>query len=271
MKRLGSIAALALIPLVGCVKKDDGGLSNTEARSAGDALANGIEDSALGFGKVSEGMAADGTCVTPSGDAADPDMDNIPNNAKLTYNCTGMLFGFTGTLTGTLGVVDDQPNAIAWAFTGMSDLNASLTGPDGASIVRDWSGKIVASQASPVGPFKTQRTLDVTTVFTDRRGAKLTVTEDNDWAVTFTPMATWTPGSLIVTGKVSATGSWNITVGEHAATATIATPTPLTLDPACASRITAGTVTGSYVDDAENNGTITVTWTGCGVKTVVRN
>ena len=271
MNRIGSLIALALIPMVGCVKKDDGGFSSSEIRSAGEALANGIEDSALGFGKVNEGMAADGTCVTPSGDAADPDMDNIPNNAKLNYNCTGMLFGVTGTLTGTLGVVDDQPGAVAWAFTGMSDLNASLTGPDGGSITRDWNGKIVASQSSAAGPFKTQRTLDVTTVFKDRKGASVTVTEDNDWSVTFTPMVTWTPGSLIVTGKVSATGSWNITVGEHAATATLATPTPLTLDPNCASRITAGTVTASYVDDAENNGTITVTWSSCGVNTVVRN
>ena len=267
MKRLVWLS-LAL-PLVACVKKDDG-LTNAEARSAGDSLGRGIEDSALGFGKVNEGAMADSTCITPSGDAGDADMDNIPANAKLTFNCTGMLFGVTGNLTGTLGVVDDQPNAVAWAFTGMADMTASLTGSDGGSIVRDWTGKIVGSQGSAVGPFKLQRTLDVSTVFTDRNKNKLTVTEDNDWSVTFTPMVTWAPGSVIVTGKLNATGSWNLTVGEHAATATIATPTPLTLDPSCATRVTAGTVTGSYVDDAESSGTITVTWSGCGVKSVTR-
>jgi len=269
MKQLG-FATLSVLALVGCVRKDDG-LTDAEARSAGDALAAGIEDSASGFGKVSAGTTADATCVVASGDSGDPDLDSIPNNAKLTFDCASTLFGFTGTLTGTMGVVDDQPAAVAWAFTGMADLDASLTGPDSASIVRDWSGTIVASQASPVGPFKLQRTLDVTTVFTGARGAQTTVTEDNDWAVTFTPMATWTPGAVIVTGKLAATGSWNITVGEHSATATLATPTPLTLDPACASRITAGSVAASYVDDAGNEGTISVTWSACGVKTVVRS
>jgi len=269
MNRLGT-ATLCSLAVVGCVKQDDG-LTSAEARSAGDALAAGIEDSASGFGQVNQGTAADSTCVVASGDSADPDLDSIPNNAKLTFDCASTLFGFTGTLTGTMGVVDDQPGAVAWAFTGMADLNASLTGPDGGSIVRDWSGAIVASQGSPVGPFKLQRTLDVTTVFTGARGAKTTVTEDNDWAVTFTPVATWTPGAVIVTGKLAATGSWNITVNEHAATATLATPTALTLDPACASRVTAGTVAASYVDDAGNAGTISVTWTGCGVKTVVRS
>src|SRR5688500_11131422 len=125
MKQLASIVALGSLVLVGCVKKDDG-LTNAEARSAGDALATGIEDSALGFGKVSEGSTADASCVVAVGDAGDADMDNIPTNAKLMYNCTGKLLGFTGTLTGSMGVVDDQPSAVAWAFTGMSDLDASL-------------------------------------------------------------------------------------------------------------------------------------------------
>lgn len=269
MKQLGSTLALVVFALAGCPKEETG-LTNAEARSAGDALAAGIEDSALGFGKVNEGSTAEPGCVALVGDTADPDADNIPNNAKLTYNCTGSLFGVTGTLSGQMGVVDDQPNAVAWAFTGMSDLDASLTGPDGGSIKRNWNGKLVASQASPAGPYKTQRTLDVTTVFKGARGGEVTVTEDNDWSVTFMPMVTWTPGSVIVTGKLDATGSWNITVGDHAATATLATPTALTLDPNCATRVTAGTITASYVDDAELSGTITVTWSGCGVKTVTR-
>ena len=265
MLRLG----LVTVALVGCAKNNDS-FSNAEARNAGDSLGAGVEESAKGFGKVSDGTSADAACVVLSGDTADPDLDNIPNNAKLTYNCTGMLLGLTATVTGTMGVVDDSPAAAAWSFTGMADLHGSLTNTGGASIVRDTDGMIVATQTSALGPYKLQRMLDIVTVFTGERGATATVNEDNDWAVTFTPMASWTPGGVIVTGSLNVTGAWNVSVGEKAAMATLATPTPLTINPGCASLVTAGTVVATYDGPNVGDGTITVNWTGCGVHTVTR-
>jgi len=251
----------------GCVGTSDQPLSQAESKSAGDSLAAGIEDSSTTFGPVAPTANADGSCIVLSGDTSDLDGDTIPTDAKLTYNCSAMLFGFTGTLTGTLSAKDDQPASIAWAFTGSADLHASLTGPGNASIVRDYRGQLVGTQASLIGPFTLSRTLDAVTVFTSAANRQTTVTEGIDWSIEFTPQLTWTPGSVIVTGDVDASGSWSVDVDGTSAEATLATPVPLTLSPACATRITAGTVIGSYEAGGETH-SITVTWSGCGLHSV---
>ena len=255
--------------VVGCVKKD-GGLSPGEAQSAGQALGAEIEDGAKGFGSVAHGAAATPPCTTLSGDTADPDGDSIPNNATVTFNCSDTSLGYTGTLTGTLNVADNQPAALAWAFAGTANLHATLTGPAGGMIVTDRQGSIVASQATAVGPYQLARTLTVTTVLTAANGNSATVDVDNDWTINYTPTATWTPGMIVVGGKLEAQGSWNVDVrGGASASAALATPTPLTLTPSCESRVTAGTVTATYANGTKTN-TITVTWTGCGASSVTQ-
>jgi hypothetical protein len=169
-------------------------------------------------------------------------------------------------LTGTLDVTDDSPSAIAWAFTGTANLHGSITATN-ASLTSDRSGSIKATQTSALGPFQLARTLVVTTVLVVGR-ASVTMDVDNNWTLGYTPQATWTPGGLAVTGLLTATGSWNVSVGAHSAQWTLATPTALTLDPACATRVTAGTVTGTFQDAAGAMRTVTVHWTACG-KSVV--
>jgi len=264
--RLGALASLVATSALGCAATQERALSQAESASAGDALGAGIEDAAKTFGPVAT-AGADGGCVALVGDTSDADGDGIPADAKLTFDCSTTVFGLTGTLTGTEGVTDDQPDAIAWAFTGSADLHASLTGPRGASIVRDWSGQLVATQAAALGPFTLGRTLDATTVFTTATGTTTTVTENNDWSVSFTPSIAWTPGAVIVSGSLDAAGSWNVDVDGVGAEATLSTPTPLTLSPTCATRITAGTVRGTYEAQGVSH-TIDVTWSGCGLHTV---
>jgi hypothetical protein len=251
----------------GCVKKDTGTLGEADAQNAGKALAAGIEDGTTTFGPVStQGAGLDAPCVTLSGDTSDPDQDSIPTAATLTFNCTSMAFGYTGMVTGTEMVTDGQPNASAWAFSASADLHSSLTGPGGASITNDRSGTIVGAQSSAM--FTLDRTLDVTTEFKNAAGATLaTVAETNAWTIAYMPQVTWTPGGVAVTGSVTATGSWDVSVNSNSANATLATPTPLTLTPTCATRITAGVVTGTYKDGVKDS-TITVTWTGCGSSVV---
>lgn len=249
-----------------------GPLGPAQAQSAGDALGTGIEDGATTFGPQngnasSSSFAPLAPCVTLSGDTSDTDQDNIPANATLTFDCSETRLGFTGTETGTETIMDTQPDAVAWAFTGTADLQSSLTGPGGASITAGWTGSLTATQASAIGPFALARALDVTTVAKTAAGASTTVFETTDWTLTYTPTATWTPGGLVVDGKLSATGSWDVTVGTTAASATIATGTPLTIDPTCATRVTAGVITGTYQGGGLTH-TITVTWTACGQHTV---
>jgi hypothetical protein len=254
----------------GCAKQDDGALSAGEARAAGDALGNGIEDAAATYGPMRT-AGADTSCITLGGDSSDPDGDAIPVGATLTYDCTSEALGYVGRLTGTQAVVDDQPAALAWAFSATADMHASLTGPGGATITSDWDGGIVGSQASAAGPYALERVLDVVTTFTgggDAGRITATVTEDNDWTVTFTPQVSWTPGAVVVTGSLAATGTWNVTVGEKTRGATLSTPTPLTIDPACETLVTAGVAVGTYPLVDDGTGTITVTWTGCGARAV---
>jgi hypothetical protein len=260
-----SILAIVVVE-TGCVKKTGGTIGQDDSQSAGDALGNGIEDGAGAFGPVNAGTAVDASCITLSGNTDDSDADNIPTDATLTFNCSETQLGYTGTVTGTETVTDNQPAAAAWAFTAMADLHSSLTGPSAASIVSDRNGEIVATQGSAVGPFNLARTLDVVTVFKTAL-SHTTVTEANDWTISFTPQVSWTPGGAVVTGSLTATGTWNVTIGNKTADATLATPTALTLTPSCATRVTAGTIIGTYQGSGYTN-TITVTWTGCGQHTV---
>jgi hypothetical protein len=229
-----------------------------EAASAGNSMAAGIEDAAKGFGPVNQNNA-DG-CVTMSGDPSDADHDSIPANAKATYNCTARLLGYTGTVTGTQSITDDAPTIAAWAFTGSHDFHSTLTGPVGNSVVRDTRGSLVATQSGLT--FGLQRMFDGTTVFTDNKGST-TVEEAVDWKIGFMPTVAFMAGQPVVAGALSANGSWDVAVGAHAANATIATPTPLTIAPSCASLVTAGSITASYDIDGTSHA-ITVTWTACG-------
>jgi hypothetical protein len=265
--KLASILTIIVVG-TGCAAKTTGGtIGQADSQSAGDALGNNVEDDASAFGPVNAGAAFDGSCITLSGNVADTDADNIPAAATLTFDCSETRLGYTGMVTGTETVTDTQPTAAAWAFTATADLHSSLTGGSAASIVSDRSGQIVATQASAVGPFGLARSLDVVTVFTSALHTTATVTETTDWTIEFTPQVSWTPGGAAVTGTLTATGMWNVAVGANTADATLATPTPLTLTPTCATRVTAGTVSGTYQGNARTN-TISVTWTGCGQRTV---
>ena len=143
----------------------------------------------------------------------------------MTFNCSDTSLGYTGTLTGSLNVTDNQPAALAWAFAGTANLHATLTGPAGGMIVTDRQGSITASQTTAVGPYTLARALTITTVLTGADHNSATVDVDNDWTITYTPTATWTPGAIIVGGKLAATGSWNVDVrGGASASATLARP-----------------------------------------------
>jgi len=256
--------AVCSLGLVGCAAKS-GALTAAEAKAGGQALAAEVEAGASGFGPVNEGATALPACVTLSGDTADPDGDSIPNQATLTFDCTSTTGAITTTVAGTEAVSDDQPNAVAWAFSANVDLQGATT-VGTASVTTDRHGTVVASQGSALGPFSLARTLVVSTTIATAT-AMTTVDVDNAWTITYTPQASWSPGGVVISGTLDAAGSWHVSVGTHDADWTLATPTALTLDPTCPTRVTAGTVTGSY-EDARGAHMVTVAWTGGGASTV---
>ncbi len=260
--------AFALLVGAGCMKSPSGTLGQADSQSAGEALGNGIENGATTFGPMNtvSSVVALNPCVTLSGDTSDTDQDNIPTNATLTYNCSATSLGLTGTLTGTLMVMDTQPTEPAWAFSAAADLHTSLTGSGGASLDSDRVGALTATQAAATGPFDLAYSLLVESVLMTAV-SDATISEQTGWTLEYTPQVTWTPGSVVVGGTLTATGSWDVTVNNNSATATLATPTALTITPSCATRVTGGTVTASYATAALMH-TLTVSWTGCGQRTV---
>jgi hypothetical protein len=269
------LAALSLVA-IGCVARGDevpieepdpASFTRAEARAAGNALAAGLEDAAAAYGPIALGATVAPDCVSSTGDSSDTDNDTIPVDATLSYDCTAKRLGYTGVLTGTQAVVDDDPGALAWAFTAGTQLHAALTGPFGGSMVTDSSGSIVASQRTVAGPFDLTRALDLTTVITNVRGVRIEVSETVDWIVTYTPNIEWSPGGFAVTGAIAADGTWAFAVDTHHAAATLSTPTPLQLTPDCDSRITAGVVRAAFATEL-GEASISVEWSGCGRSTV---
>ena len=254
------VASLLLVGICACSAKG-GTLGQSDSQSVGTALGSGIEASAKVFGPMNAMTTAANGCVTISGDVADADQDNIPNDATLTFNCTTTSLGLTSTLTGTMSVTDDQPTAIAWAFTGSQALDATVTDQRGDNITVTTSGQLTATQQTNV--FGLERAATVTTTVTDARGQSVSVDETADWNVTFTPQATWSPGQVVVTGDLDAQGSWNVVVGDNSAAAAIATTATLALDPACDTRVTGGAVEATWASGA-HTAVLDVEWVGCG-------
>ena len=146
------VASLLLVGICACAAKG-GTLGQADSQSVGTALGSGIEASAEAFGPMNSTTTAADGCVTLSGDVADTDQDNIPTSATLTFNCTATSLGLTSTLTGTMNVTDDEPSAIAWAFTGSQTLDATVTDQRGDNITVTTSGELTATQQGGLGPF----------------------------------------------------------------------------------------------------------------------
>ena len=249
-----------------CAKQAGGTIAGADAQFAGDALAAEIEDGATGFGPVASQGAANPSCVTLSGNTADTDGDSIPDAATLTFNCSTTEAGHTGTITGTEMVTDPKPTMPSWDFTATADLHFALTAPSGGSITHDRTGTIVGAQQGTT--FSLARTLDATTTIqASPTSTGVSIDETNAWTITYAPTVTWMPGAVVVGGTASATGSWSVTMGSNAADATLATTSPLTFTPSCATRVTGGTLTATYEGGGHMN-TLTVAWTGCGARTV---
>lgn len=241
-------------------------LTRLQATLAGKVLAVGVEEAARRFGPVAP-ASADASCTTISGDTADADGDAIPADAKLTIDCGEQRLGYSGSLTGVESVTDDQPDAAAWAFSAAVDLEATLATPLGATMLVDGEGSVVASQGSALGPYNLDTSLDVLSTITNRRGVETRIGEAIDWTVSYGPDLEWSAGVPAVVGKLTTEGTWDFSVNGISASASLATPVPLTFRPACKSRIAAGTIEASF-EMAGKNATIRVEWTACGSRLV---
>ena len=136
-----------------------------------------------------------------------------------------------------------------------------------AGVVRDSSGAVLpgvtVEASSPVLIEKSRNA-----VSDDTGRYRIIALNPGTYTVTFTlpGFSTVKREAVELTGSLTATGMWIVDVDGTSVEATLSTPTPLTLTPSCATGVTAGIAKGTWDNGAHS---ITVTWTGCGTRTVV--
>ena len=93
-------------------------------------------------------------------------------------------------------------------------------------------------------------------------------TQTLDWLLEFTPDGAWDPFTeAFPAGTIGYTGSWNFTVDDASADATLSTPTPIHISPTCVGYVDSGSVMIEFVERGDE-GSITVTWDSCGSHSV---
>lgn len=207
-------------------------------------------------------------CVTVTG--ADTDADGFPDtgaagNVSLD-SCERPAFGGSIALSGSATVDDDDDGALAsFAHTGAGAFTLSGGGFDAAT----WTFSDAGGDAT--GFYGLHSAASLGTAGDGILDAVLTYEVD----AAYDPTTTWTPGTPLAAGTLTLDGPLDVTfpAGFPSAHGELLTAAPLTVDPACPERITAGEIRAFYATfdtDDECAGPswavweIAVVWNGCG-------
>ncbi len=262
-----AVVGVASLAVAGCKEEEPKAIGPGQSQIAGGALADSVEQGALQFQGTNP--AAGFTCHSVSGDPSDTDQDGIPANVTVVYsNCSQSGNGVIVTLNGQQSVQDLNLSAASFDFALASDISIGVTSTAGGSIMANEDFTLTGSQ--PAGGYQ----IDVDgsrSVDAAGDGNTFQYDEDVAWAENYTPGSAWAPGAPLVAGTYTVNGDWAVAVDfnqENAsANANVTTVTPLSLDPACESLITGGTISASY-QGPEGQRSLTVQWNGCGSHTV---
>jgi hypothetical protein len=263
---LGSVVLLAA---TGCTGGGGATVNPVDANSSDDvggALVGQLDQST----QLLEGVPLapfTGTCNQISGDTSDADADLIPADATITESDCVMVNGTTTiTANGSISVRDDEPATRAWAFTQTLGVSVKIE-DSGATSNATLTGTRVGSH--PGGSFQTAENLSENVVQA-AQGQTMQANEDVNWTTNYAPSSSWLPGDPVVAGTFTVDGGWSVAItgGDGAlygGTMTIATPTPLTVDPSCFTYVSAGELTASMDGGAR---VLTIDWIGCDDYTV---
>ncbi|MEO8200728.1 MAG: hypothetical protein ABI679_09430, partial [Gemmatimonadota bacterium] len=284
-------AALAF-GLAGCSSdNNDNELTDTQAQSAGGALAAQISSAPASFsasglsnGDVGGGfflaraMGVKGIPAAPRvllapcpavDDATDTDGDGVPDNATITFvkaDCSTASF----EVSGTIQIIDPSTTAVGYTGT-FADFLAKLIGTGGnfASIELDGSHSVLGTPASA-----TLSENLVTTVNASDNGQTLTGVLTNNWSISFTPAQgqNLDMGVPLPDGDLSFNGSFHYNVNGEQFTFGIVTQTALAYDSSCDPAqgwpFTTGEVR-ARVGGPNGRAYVKVTYNGCGVAPTV--
>jgi hypothetical protein len=255
----------------------------TESEAVAEALVSELDTSAdsltmtgVSLSSANSQLSAQGkfNCVTATGDVSDPDADGVPTAATYTYACNNIqYFGVTANLNGVVNVSDPSTDPNVKGFDSEAkDLRLELSG---AYKGRDFSEKRNGTRNPRITPtgLTFQHDLTVLRDYQGAYGVDRTVLIGNKLNWTFTPAS----GSTIVfnqplpSGTVNASGTFTFDRDESNKAYNVMTTTPLQYDASCQKlpRYTAGVLQVERSSSVRGDSSITMTYTGCGVKPTV--
>jgi hypothetical protein len=255
----------------------------SESEAVAEALVSELDTSAdsltltgVSLSSANAELSAQGrlNCVTATGDVSDADADGIPAAATYTYACNNIqYFGVTANLNGVVNVSDPSSDPNVKGFdSSVKDLRLELTG---AYKGRDFSEKRNGTRNPRITPtgLTFQHDLTISRDYQGAYGVDRTVMIGNKLNWTFTPAS----GSTIAfdqplpSGTVSASGTFTFDRDQSNKAYTVTTTTPLQYDTACQKlpRYTSGALQVKRNSSLKGDSSITITYTGCGVKPTV--
>lgn len=204
-------------------------------------------------------------CPNVSGDLSDPDQDDVPTDALLTFvspDCDGTNDdGFDYTVTGTLRIQDLLTAAVGYTAT-YSNIITTVTTTTGV-IALEFDGTHGVSGTSGGGTLSEDLTLHVNV---QGSGGTVTGTVRNDWSVSFTaPGNDLEMGLPLPDGTFDVDGTFTYDVNGVRARFNITTQTPLDFDPNCAleHRFSSGELR-AHLEGESANVYARILYTGCG-------
>jgi hypothetical protein len=265
-------SGFALVAAVGC--GSSGGsttpMDSSTAPAAGQSLGNGAETSAgafdTGFPGSNGGAIAHAAGGCESG--SESWTQNGTTSLLVTFdNCVYTGFAGNETLNGTISVIDSEASGLV--FTAKNNLTIALAGA-GADAGLSAEIKLTGVQSGSFPQTGTVFTLTDATADSESitDGTQhYSLSDSKDWSDVYTPGVDWTPGTALVAGGLALSGKWSVNVNDQSADANLAS-SGLQIDPACGTRIVAGTLTATWSGSGGRSSALVVTWAGCGQRSV---
>ena len=271
MKRIHiPMALLAVVAASACGRN---GAAPIDGATAGQAMGADAENQSNNFD--ASGGTGFATVSCPGGGTldvtvtVDGDGDGVPGSLAETYSAckfagVNAYVQYDGTIdwSDPTPAVADTSAHLAYSMQTLLSTNAG-----DYSVTAQVAGSADVTSPS-VGQYQMVGNGGGTTTYHTPNKTKV-VDHTHQWTWTYSPSGPFHLGAPLVDGTLSANGHWTFQSGAKSLDATITTLTPLTVVPraTCATHVTAGELQGVYTNGTKT-GTITVTWTGCGQRTV---
>ena len=204
-------------------------------------------------------------CPNVTGDLSDPDLDDVPTDALLTFvspDCDGTNDdGFDYTVTGTLRIQDLLTSAVGYTATYSNIITTVTTGT--GTIALEFDGTHGVSGTSGGGTLGEDLTLHVNV---QGSGGTVTGTVRNDWSVSFTaPGNDLEMGLPLPDGTFDVDGTFTYDINGVRARFNITTQAPLDFDPNCAEehKFSAGELR-AHLEGESAEVYARIVYTGCG-------